>query len=245
MRFFSVGEYGTLKGRAHFHVLLFWNTPAPYRKLEENIHCKYWPHGFSYWKECTPVSIRYAMKYIAKDFEDKAAIRAHGMSRKPMLGSAYLWQLAGKYVAAGISPQKPFYKFADVLDKHGKPLHFYMPPLVRDHFCSAFISQWRAVHGSRWWPPSEMVDSVHENAVSAEPVLYHKPYRKGESPWMLPPPGMVQRFDEKLNSFYAEGGGERLFWSFDDRGNRTWAKNLVTPAEAERRSNAAASAMRA
>ena len=238
VRYFAVGEYGTKKGRAHFHIILFWNSPAPYRELEKNIHCEYWPHGFSYWTECNPAAIRYAMKYLNKDADDKMALKSHCMSRKPILGYQFLYELAGKYVAAGIAPQKPYYKFADVLDKHGKPLLFYMPPLVAGHFCSAFMSQWLARYPGRHWPHSDLVDKYHDKECGYLSPIALVPFRRGEAPWMLPPPGYTQRFDEKLNSFYADGAGERLFWSYDEQGNRAWQRKIVTAEQADARRSA-------
>ena len=235
IRYFAVGEYGKKKGRAHFHAVIFWETPAPFRELRKNISDEWWPHGFSYWDECHLGSIRYAMKYLNKDAEDKAALQSMSMSKKPMLGSQYFWELAGRYVEAGISPQKPFYKFRDVLDKHGKPVEFYMPPLVAEKFISGFIAQWAARYPERrHWPPSDLVDKYHDKAAADLSPLYRVPYRRGESPWMLPPPGFLMRFDEPMNCHYASNGSDRLWWSFDEKGKRAWQKNLVTAAQAER-----------
>ena len=240
IRYFAVGEYGKKKGRAHFHAILFWQTPAPFRELRKNISDEWWPHGFSYWDECHPGSIRYAMKYLNKDADDKAALQSMSMSKKPMLGSQFFWELAGRYVEAGLSPQKPFYKFRDVLDKHGKPVEFYMPPLVAEKFISGFISQWRDRWPGRHWPLSDLVDKFDDKAAGSQIGIHLKPFRRGESPWMLPPPGYRMAFDEARNSFYATNGAERLWWSFDDEGKRGWERRIVTLAEAERRSSVAA-----
>lgn len=233
IRYFAVGEYGKKKGRAHFHAVLFWRQPAPFREVRKNINDKWWPHGFSYWDECSTASIRYAMKYLNKDADDKAALKSMAMSRKPMLGEQYFWELAGRYAQAGMSPQRPFYKFRDVLDKHGRPLEFYMPPLVAEKFILAFISQWRLLQPGRpHWPHSELVDKFHDKICNYQRPMLFTPFRRGESPWMLPPPGFKQGFDETRNSFYASNGVDRLWWSWNEDGQREWLKNLVTVAPA-------------
>lgn len=246
VRYFAVGEYGTKKGRAHFHVVLFWQSPAPHREMRKNIQCEFWPHGYSFWDDATPQSMRYCMKYIQKDDHDDRSLNCYAMSRKPMLGWQFLYGLAGRYCDAGLSPQRPFYKFRDVVDQHGNDIQFYMPPLVASHFCSAFIFQWQARYPGRHWPHSDLVDKYHDKLVQYVPPIALKPFKRGESPWMLPPPGYVQRFDEKLNSFYADKAGDRLFWSYDDEGNRAWAKKIVTAEQADAiQSRKAVSAMRA
>lgn len=241
VRYFAVGEYGTLKGRAHWHVVLFWQTPAPHRPQGENIACEFWPHGFSYWLGCEPYQIRYAMKYINKDFDDQRALRSMAMSKKPILGAQYFEELAGRYVDAGMSPQRPFYKFREVLNKEGKPLEFYMPPLVAAKFCSAFIRQWTAKRGGHW-PTSDFVDKYHDKMATLDADLILRPYRRGEVPWMLPPAGFRQMFDEPKNSFYASDGATRLWWSYDEEGQRAWRSDLVMTADAEKRQETSRSA---
>ena len=236
VRFFCTGEYGSSKGRSHWHVLLFWQTPMPFRPIgQEKYMDPWWPHGFSMWDEANEPSIRYCVKYVSKDLGDAHAQQMMGMSKKPILGWGFFYELAGRYVASGLSPQRPFYKFRDVLNKEGRPLEFYMPPLVAEHFCGMFMQQWREANPGRHWPTSDMVDNYHDKLSG-----YHAPFvrtvRKfGAAPWMLPPDGSEPRFDEKLNSFYADIGGERLYWSYDKGGHRTWQREIVTETEAERR----------
>lgn len=235
VRNFFVGEYGTLKGRAHWHCILFWPEPMPHRELRRNISDKWWSHGFSMWDEANIASIRYCTKYIAKELRDDDALRNMGMSRKPMLGTEFFQGLAERYVEAGLSPQRPFYKFREVLDKDGKTQEYYMPPLVRERFVGMFIAAWKAKHPERWWPPSVMVDNHHEAAALYVPPLRFEKRQYRDRPWMDPPDGAALRFDEKLNTFYADVGASRLYWSWDMEGQRAWQEEIVTETEAERR----------
>lgn len=233
VRVFYVGEYGSKKGRAHWHAVLFWHSKMPYRELRKNIDDEWWPHGYSFWDDADAASIRYVMKYINKNVSDKDGLKTMGMSRKPILGWQFFQELAGRYIDQGLSPQKPFYKFRDVLDKDGKPLEFYMPPLVAEQFVSAFILQWQARNPDRHWPPSELVDKYHDKNCGYIPPLRREPFRKRDAPWMAPPDWAAERFDEKLNCFYADVAGERLYWSFDETGQRAWRNVIVTETQAE------------
>ena len=70
VRYFVVGEYGSLKGRAHWHICLYWQDKVPDHVLRENFSQKHWPHGWSYWDEASAKAVRYACKYMLKDVDD-------------------------------------------------------------------------------------------------------------------------------------------------------------------------------
>lgn len=235
IRYFAVGEYGTAKGRAHWHVILFWQSKMPHVEFGKNVHVGWWPHGHTFWADADHKGIRYVMKYINKKENDEDQLKAMAMSRKPMLGSRFFNELADRYIAQGLAPQKPYYKFRDVLDKHGKPIEFYMPPLVRERFCLAYIQKWTAKYPGRHWPNSEMLDGLADKLAQYVPPMRYETRRMRDAPWMAPPDGARELFDEKLNAFYCIVEGQRLFWTFDERGQRTWARKIVTETEAERR----------
>lgn len=236
VRFFFTGEYGALKGRSHWHMVMFWQSPMPHRPMgEEKYNDPWWPHGFTMWDDANERSIRYCVKYVSKDLGDPHAQQMMGMSRKPILGWGFFYELAGRYVEAGISPQKPFYKFRDVLNKEGRPLEFYMPPLVAEHFSGVFMQRWREANPGRHWPTSELIDRYHDKSVAYFAPFVSAKRKYSAAPWMLPPDGSEPRFDEKLNSYYADIGGNRLYWSYDDKGHRAWQSEIITATEAERR----------
>lgn len=234
VRYFATGEYGSRKGRAHWHVVLFWHSPMPHLEFRKNIHVEWWPHGHTFWTDADSASIRYVMKYINKDQHDDNALKSMAMSRKPILGHAYFVELAKRYVDQGLSPQRPFYKFRDVLDKQGRPLEFYMPPLVAEGFILEYILEFKRRHPGKHWPASELVDKYEDKLCGyIQPVTFDKRQFR-DAPWMLPPSGGKILFDEKLNSYYCLDGSDRLFWSFDEEGQRQWQRNLVTETEAEK-----------
>lgn len=125
VRYFVAGEFGTRKGRCHWHILLFWQERVPpgirmyddyymFARLddegrqaltEKGEPAFFWPHGHAYFKEAHPGSARYAAKYATGDLADGSAQRRPGMSKQPPLGAAYLAALGERYAAQGIAPQ--------------------------------------------------------------------------------------------------------------------------------------------
>lgn len=221
-RYLVVGEYGSTKGRAHWHAILFWEEKVPDRKLDKMITDPYWPHGHTVWDDADEKSIRYACKYLQKDL-DEAGSQAHfSLSKKPPLGDRYFRELAGRYVAQGLSPQSAIYHFPEVLAKGGKPRKFYMHGVTADNFCAAFIARW---HRDRTgdWPQSDFIDEYLDKVAGA-PEVFQLPEKREvmEKPWLGTPGGVPVRFSEKHNAYYCEADGGQLFWSFDEKGNRAW-----------------------
>lgn len=124
LRYLVVGEYGSLKGRAHWHIIIFWQKKVPpgitYDKRfmhyrvnddgelqfdESGIGSIFWPHGVSFFTNANYESIRYNCKYIQKDIGVDERQSHYSMSKKPPLGAAYFAMLAEKYVQQGLSPQ--------------------------------------------------------------------------------------------------------------------------------------------
>lgn len=157
VRYFVVGEYGSLKGRAHWHIILYWQENVPDHVLRENFSQKHWPHGWSYWDKSTPEAVRYACKYLLKDASDDAKQGWGPMvSKKPPLGHQYFQELALQYVEQGLSPQSLFYSFPDVrrvprgmkastlkqFKATYKPVQFHMAGKTAENFLQRFIDLW-------------------------------------------------------------------------------------------------------
>jgi len=153
-RYFAVGEYGSTKGRAHWHLLVFWQGDVPAhtpstRWDQKRFAETHWPHGFSVWEplgataEDTAAAVRYVCKYLNKDLGGAERQAKCQMSKKPLLGAAWLHHRAGLYVAQGLAPQDLFYKFADMPDKQ-----FMLRPgsAAADLFCQSFNDQWAAAY---------------------------------------------------------------------------------------------------
>ncbi len=184
-RYFAVGEMGSEKGRAHWHVLVFWQERVPLSMtdygnnawsgwkpleypVERNIewdrrfHEPCWPHGTSHWSEVRKRnekgSIAYACKYINKDVNDPAAQSKLAMSKLPPLGTAYFIKRAQRFVDEGIAPQDPFYEFPGEADhKDGTAMRFMLRGKLQEIFLDAFITKWREQIGGHE-PPSKYLE---------------------------------------------------------------------------------------
>src|SRR5690606_17661686 len=104
---------GSQKGRAHWHIMLYWQDKVPNHVLDRNFMEDHWPHGWSFWTEPTFQAVRYNCKYILKDNQDGR--QGHmAMSKKPPLGTQYFRELAEEHVRLEVAPQTPEYRFAGV-----------------------------------------------------------------------------------------------------------------------------------
>lgn len=171
VRYFVVGEYGSKKGRAHWHIILYWQGRVPDVPLRKNFMFEHWEHGWTYWDKMTPEAIRYACKYLVKDNQDGSAQAFGPMpSKKPPLGDAYFRQLARQYAQAGLSPQDLFYSFPDVrrvpygtrgktakaFHDSAKPVRFLMSGKTAENYIRYFLAEWERFHGDAP-PKSEIV----------------------------------------------------------------------------------------
>lgn len=164
VRYLVAGEYGSKKGRAHWHPVLFFYGKVPDWKLDRNIEIPEWPHGYSYWTKPSHHALRYNIKYIRKEMDQKQGHLA--MSKKPPLGDQYFRELAGRYVQQGLAPQDLFYTFPEVQRRKKDGTFEVVPFMMRgktaENFLSQYIEQWQAKHGNRPWPNSQLVDLFSE-----------------------------------------------------------------------------------
>lgn len=90
IRYFAVGEYGTEKGRPHYHAVIF-------NLLDLNLITDTWvdrdghPLGHIVGDRCTMGRIRYMVAYMALPQAENGKAKAFRvMSRRPGIGSAYI-----------------------------------------------------------------------------------------------------------------------------------------------------------
>lgn len=215
-RYFVVGEYGSLKGRSHWHIVLYWQGEAPDVPLRENVMYPHWEHGWTYWDRMSPEAIRYACKYLTKVSDDPAHQGFGPMpSKKPPLGDAYFRQLAQQYVDAGLSPQDFFYSFPDVrrvpagekvysraeARRRAKPVRFLMQGKTRENFRDYFIEAWELAYPNRPWPRSEALYSLD---------------KRNDPPWMA-----TERKPDQSSYFDSASG---LYWRLGPEGQRQWGE---------------------
>lgn len=161
VRYFIAGEYGSKKGRAHWHAILYWQDKKPDVLKRENMMYEHWPHGWSFWDEVSPATVLYCAKYVQADKTDDARQGMIRMSKKPPLGTEYFQGLAEKHVQQGIAPQALDYTFPGVMwsDKGRKvPWRFRLKDRPAELMMDYFIARWGAVHGARHIPASEPIE---------------------------------------------------------------------------------------
>jgi len=148
VRYLVAGEYGSRKGRAHWHAVLFFTGKIPDEPEETRINWKYWPHGYSYFQAGHSYSaIRYAVKYALKDQKQKVFVNHLAMSKKPPLGHDFFIGLAQDHVRAHLSPQNPSYSFRDVFDGKQKRRKFWLYGRMREIYSEHFIETYRDAYG--------------------------------------------------------------------------------------------------
>lgn len=158
VRYICAGEYGTKKGRAHWHIILFFQGTPPDMYISQGkddpngrIDWKYWPHGYSYFQNTDYRGFRYVMKYALKAQDDHAAVKALTMSKKPPLGYEFFMNMAGDMVEGGLVLHSPEYSFASVLDRKGRARKYWLQGRMREMFLDEYYNRWFEKYGEE--PP--------------------------------------------------------------------------------------------
>lgn len=229
-KYFVVGEYGSTKGRAHWHLMIYWKDKVPPHVLEKRFDEPFWPHGVSFWEKPSPASVRYVCKYIQKDMKQSEQQGFLMMSKKPPLGSAYFQQLAEKYCHQGLSPQSLFYSFPDVREADGNKSSFLLTGRSAEMFLEHFLKMWPIYNPGRWYPHSDVVEAYRDKLAKEDRTEFTKlpPVHKSGKPWMAPPGNGQVLFSEQHNCFYAIHEGKRLWWSFNEQRERAWQSVIRT-----------------
>lgn len=233
LKFFAVGEFGSAKGRAHWHAILFWQDAVPEHQLGQRFNERHWPHGFSHWDKVNAHSVRYVCKYINKDARDTERQRNVAMSKFPPIGSDYFAALARRYVDQGLAPRDPSYSFPGVVDAKGKTIQFRLKGNSLDRFCEEYLREWEKRRGGH--PPASTLisDYADRKALPTHTVApgHFRPMRM--KPWIDPPGGGPMYFSEVHNAFACDADGVTLFWSYDLQGKHSWQSVIRTETQAE------------
>lgn len=178
-RYIIAGEYGTRKGRAHWHGVIFWQKKIPPIKLYRRFWDKYWDHGHQVWKKPAPSHVRYCCKYIRKDVKDKNAQSKFQFSKVPPIGTHYFVQRAREMVKQGLVPLDRFYTFPEAkMKKSSKPLQFYLTGATYDYFMAAYCDAYEKAHPWKDWPPSELLHEWAEKHWPNDQVYILNPRNK-------------------------------------------------------------------
>lgn len=186
VRYHVTGEYGSKKGRAHWHIMLYWLDKVPPHELDKNFMEDHWPHGWSYWTEPSFHAIRYNCKYIMKGMGEEERQGHMAMSKKPPLGTAYFRELAEQYVREGLAPQTPEYRFPEVRrrkkDGTEEVIPFWLKDRPLEMFLEHFVTTWRATYPGVHIPSSELVEEYLDPGAWKERSETNKPFVPPEQP---------------------------------------------------------------
>lgn len=157
-RYLIAGEYGTLKGRAHWHGIIFWQKTVPPIKLYQRYWDDMWTHGHMVWKKPEPSHVKYCCKYIRKDAKDKNAQSKFTFSKNPHIGGEYFEQKARQMVKEGLVPRDAFYTFPEArMKKTGRLRKFFLKDTARDKFMEAWCRAYQERHPGKHFPESEFL----------------------------------------------------------------------------------------
>lgn len=198
-RYLIVGEYGSRKGRAHWHAIFFWQERVPpalefgknlrWARFDEKTGeqakgrygepAEFWPHGHTFWQPASYESFRYNLKYVLKDLTyDQFDTQAKkGQSKMPPLGTAYFDGLAKRYAEQGLAPQDGFYTFPEALRRNGERVKFRLQGRSEELFVLAYERHWKALNPGRHMPSSEYVEEWLDKLQNASRDLVLEPYR--------------------------------------------------------------------
>ena len=190
-RYIVTGEYGSAKGRSHWHIILFFKDSFPEVTSNKRVDWKYWKHGFSYFQEPDWKGFEYCLKYVLKDQTSRQSDSHLAMSKKPPLGHEFFQQLAQQHVEQALVPQTYFYKFGDVRDYKNREKGFMMQGKTRENFMETFVNEWEDKYSHE--PLSELVTDYYDDITEIEytdeelyerlhyqPVKYVEPWIEGQ-----------------------------------------------------------------
>lgn len=233
LRYFVAGEYGSEKGRSHWHLIAFWTERVPPHELNKRFIEEHWKDGWSHWEAPSYASIRYVMKYISKDI-GAAERQGHvSLSKKPPLGAAYFDWLAGEYVRQGLAPQDLFYWFPEAIDRRtGKPRLFHLAKgsASADLFVAAYLR--RIPYRQSPW--SEVIEEYRNRHTPENCDLRFEGFRgKVPVPLRPPPGGSAPSFSERHNCYFSDTAYGRQWYFRNHEGDLIWHMKIGANESAE------------
>lgn len=247
VRFICAGEYGSRKGRAHWHVILYWQDKVPQvpeHSFDANGKSQcwddpFWKFGHTHWDEVSPTTVKYLCKYLFKQARDPHAQAMMRRSTVPMLGAAYFDHWAKLHVEQQLPFRRRIYTIPGSNDgKTGKPWQYYFGDNALKYVIKSYVHQWTAAY-SEEPPHSDLVDNWLDSVSRPEVKIHGQPFVRRSRPHDEPPPGYRVRFDEARNRYVAEvvtpASGPVLFWSYGPDGLPAWGEHIVSESEGRQR----------
>lgn len=214
LRYLVAGEYGELRGRAHFHCILFFQECAggklPDWPQQKNFQLSHWPHGhvFADWN-ADDKALRYVCKYLLKSA--KAGEGWFSLSKKPALGAEYFASLADRLIQLQVWPRNFEYRPPDASDSKsylltGASRRDFLARLVAEmgrpspEMVSEWVQQgleklyrWQALNDAEYLPDDLFMADMSERLADAQAKAEREFNRKASI-------AVSERIDRALNA---------------------------------------------
>lgn len=243
VRYMVAGEYGSLKGRAHWHCVLWWYNSVPeYSTVERWSEDPFWQEGFTQWQKINPSGISYVAKYITKDGVNDDTETVFHASFRPLIGAHFFKQWAELHVDQRLPlRQGRKYQIGGSYSKKTKRLFdYFMTEAAARYVARCYVEAWERKYPGVHWPYSRIVEKYLDG--EARPRLekirddaaiervrvggrLSEARKRALLPSEGPPRGYESWWDDSLMVFVAVTGDGRpeLFWN--DKASR-WSRRV-------------------
>lgn len=216
MRYIIAGEYGSMKGRAHWHCILWWTRevpPIPEHVADRKGVSRCWNDpwwepiggGHTQWAEVTRETITYCCSYSLKRLGDPDAQGMVRQSTRPLIGAKYFDHWAKMHVDQGLAISDRYYTIAGSKDpKTGKLWRYYMTDAALAYVVKSFKRQWEERNPGRHMPPHPFLERELDRLAVPMPDP-DKPLaarRFQARPFIPTPNGEPVFFDQVRNAYY-------------------------------------------
>lgn len=225
LRYLCAGEHGERKGRAHWHIILFFQGIAPELPNERRIEWKYWPHGMVYSQMPDYGGFCYLLKYTLKDDNQRAFKKRLRLSKYPPIGALYFKHLAQRMADGGFAMHSPEYSFGHCRTRGSdgveRARRFWLWDRSRELFLAAYVEHFRRVHG-REPPDTEFLqeayyDRIAKGELAADPVdLEARIARRAAERLAAPRAPEVRTWAQLRGVLLLPGEGKRLVSRYSD-----------------------------
>lgn len=232
VRYMVAGEYGALKGRAHWHALLYWQSEPPEYSTEERwSDDPFWSEGFTNWQKADSKCCAYVAKYISKSNVDPETETCFHGSFRPLIGGEFFGQWAELHVEQGLPlNQGRKYQIAGSYTKKRELFNYWMTAAAARYVARCYVEAWERKYPGVHPPYSRIVEKYLDDEAKARVERYRDDAaierirvggfvsaarKKAREPSQGPPRGYETWFDDSLMAFVAVCGDGRpeLFWN--------------------------------
>lgn len=230
-KYVCVGEYGGQKGRAHWHVLFFFEGKAPDYRLktqpgparpedmiqpheEDN---PLWPHGHMVWE---PIRSKdgatvYVMKYMEKSIGQHEQV-APKMRMSANMGLRHMIQIARDTAQAGLPlfQQGNHFCLQGQADKDGKAWKYPIPKETAgyDRMLLAYVEEWARRRPNQRMPMNEHIYPYVEDMCQNASEYSHNVQHWLANVYGIEDPVIVESSRDPVHTYVLDPYWSLEFW---------------------------------